>query len=234
LLRLGINSKLSIHPQTGKGRDQFHVTISGKTDLTLFASRIGAVGYRRQAELSRLRERIAATTANTNRDSIPREAWRLIVQPAMQAIGLSTRALTAANGTAYNGAALFNSGISRTRAERIAMTVESSALLDLAQSDVFWDSIVSIQPDGVEETFDLTVPGPHNFIASDIFVHNSIEQDADVVMFIYREAYYNKQTDRENITDILIKKHRNGPIGDVELYFHPEQRRFTNLDRFHG
>jgi replicative DNA helicase len=53
-------------------------------------------------------------------------------------------------------------------------------------------------------------------------------------MFIYREAYYNKQTDRENITDILIKKHRNGPVGDVELYFHPEQRRFTNLDRFHA
>jgi replicative DNA helicase len=69
---------------------------------------------------------------------------------------------------------------------------------------------------------------------SDLRDSGSIEQDADVVMFIYREAYYNKQTDRENITDILIKKHRNGPVGDVELYFHPEQRRFTNLDRFHG
>ncbi|MDF2460858.1 MAG: dnaC1 [Candidatus Saccharibacteria bacterium] len=69
---------------------------------------------------------------------------------------------------------------------------------------------------------------------ADLRDSGSIEQDADVVMFIYREAYYNKQTDRENITDILIKKHRNGPIGDVELYFHPEQRRFSNLDRFHG
>jgi replicative DNA helicase len=69
---------------------------------------------------------------------------------------------------------------------------------------------------------------------ADLRDSGSIEQDADVVMFIYREAYYNKQTDRENITDILIKKHRNGPTGDVELYFHPEQRRFTNLDRFRG
>jgi replicative DNA helicase len=69
---------------------------------------------------------------------------------------------------------------------------------------------------------------------ADLRDSGSIEQDADVVMFIYREAYYNKQTDRENITDILIKKHRNGPVGDVELYFHPEQRRFTNLDRFRG
>lgn len=69
---------------------------------------------------------------------------------------------------------------------------------------------------------------------SDLRDSGSIEQDADVVMFIYRESYYNKQTDRENITDILIKKHRNGPIGDVELYFHPDQRRFTNLDRLHS
>jgi replicative DNA helicase len=69
---------------------------------------------------------------------------------------------------------------------------------------------------------------------ADLRDSGSIEQDADVVMFIYRESYYNKQTERENITDILIKKHRNGPVGDIELYFHPEQRRFTNLDRFHG
>ncbi len=69
---------------------------------------------------------------------------------------------------------------------------------------------------------------------SDLRDSGSIEQDADVVMFIYREAYYNKQTDRDNITDIIVRKHRNGPVGDVELYFHPEQRRFTNLDRFHG
>lgn len=69
---------------------------------------------------------------------------------------------------------------------------------------------------------------------ADLRDSGSIEQDADVVMFIYREAYYNKQSERENITDILIKKHRNGPIGDVELYFHPEQRRFTDVDRYHG
>ncbi len=69
---------------------------------------------------------------------------------------------------------------------------------------------------------------------ADLRDSGSIEQDADVVMFIYREFYYNKQTDREHITDILIRKHRNGPVGDIELYFHPEQRRFTDLERFQG
>jgi replicative DNA helicase len=67
---------------------------------------------------------------------------------------------------------------------------------------------------------------------ADLRDSGSIEQDADVVMFIYREAYYNKETERENITDIMIKKHRNGPIADIELYFHPDQRRFTDVDRF--
>ena len=68
---------------------------------------------------------------------------------------------------------------------------------------------------------------------SDLRDSGSIEQDADVVMFLYREDYYNKETDRSNVTDVLVKKHRNGPIGDVELYFSPEQRRFTNLDKLH-
>jgi len=66
---------------------------------------------------------------------------------------------------------------------------------------------------------------------ADLRESGSIEQDADVVMFIYREDYYDKDTERKNITDILIKKHRNGPIGQVELYFIPEQMRFTNLEK---
>ncbi len=70
---------------------------------------------------------------------------------------------------------------------------------------------------------------------SDLRDSGSIEQDADVVMFLYRDEYYNpRDTDRPNIADVLIKKHRNGATGDVELYFHPEQRRFTDIDRFHG
>ena len=68
---------------------------------------------------------------------------------------------------------------------------------------------------------------------SDLRESGSIEQDADIVMFIYREAYYNPETERENITDLIIAKHRNGPTGRVELYFHPERLRFMSLDRKH-
>ena len=68
---------------------------------------------------------------------------------------------------------------------------------------------------------------------SDLRESGSIEQDADIVMFIYREAYYNPETERENITDLIIAKHRNGPTGKVELYFHPERLRFMSLDHKH-
>lgn len=69
---------------------------------------------------------------------------------------------------------------------------------------------------------------------ADLRESGSIEQDADVVAFIYREEYYNPETDRKNITDILIKKHRNGPTGGVELYFDREKQRFRSVDTRHS
>ena len=66
---------------------------------------------------------------------------------------------------------------------------------------------------------------------SDLRESGSIEQDADIVAFIYREGYYNPDTDRQNITDLIIAKHRNGPTDTIELYFHPERLRFMSLDK---
>lgn len=68
---------------------------------------------------------------------------------------------------------------------------------------------------------------------SDLRESGSIEQDADVVMFIYREDYYEKDTEKKNIADILIKKHRNGPTGEVELFFQPEQTLFRSINKQH-
>jgi replicative DNA helicase len=65
---------------------------------------------------------------------------------------------------------------------------------------------------------------------ADLRESGSIEQDADVVAFIYREEYYNPETERKGITDLLIKKHRNGPTGGVELFFDKEKQRFRSLD----
>lgn len=69
---------------------------------------------------------------------------------------------------------------------------------------------------------------------ADLRESGSIEQDADVVAFIYREEYYNPETDRKNVTDLMIKKHRNGPTGNVELYFDREKQKFRSLDTRHS
>ncbi|NCU30553.1 replicative DNA helicase [Candidatus Saccharibacteria bacterium] len=66
---------------------------------------------------------------------------------------------------------------------------------------------------------------------ADLRESGSIEQDADIVMFIYREDYYNPETDRQHITDLIIAKHRNGPTGRIELYFHPERLKFMSLEK---
>lgn len=68
---------------------------------------------------------------------------------------------------------------------------------------------------------------------SDLRDSGSIEQDADVVMFIHREDKINKESDRPNIAEILVEKHRNGPVGMAELYFDSKHVRFLNLDTHH-
>jgi replicative DNA helicase len=69
---------------------------------------------------------------------------------------------------------------------------------------------------------------------ADLRESGSIEQDADIVGFLYREEYYNPDTDRKNITDILIKKHRNGPVKNIEVYFDRDKQKFRDLDTKHN
>lgn len=65
---------------------------------------------------------------------------------------------------------------------------------------------------------------------SDLRESGSIEQDADIVMFIYRDDYYDPESEKKNIAEVLIRKHRNGPIGSIELYFIPNQTKFRSIE----
>jgi replicative DNA helicase len=71
-------------------------------------------------------------------------------------------------------------------------------------------------------------------IMSDLFESGSIEADADVVSFIYRDEYYNPESDKKGIAEIIIAKHRNGPVGTVELGYLKEFTKFVNLDKAHN
>jgi replicative DNA helicase len=97
--------------------------------------------------------------------------------------------------------------------------VKSETITRLAESHVYWDAIASIVPDGEAEVFDLTVDHYHNFVSGSIVVHNSLEQDADIVMFLYRDVVYNDATEFPNQADVIVAKHRNGATGTISLYF---------------
>ena len=71
----------------------------------------------------------------------------------------------------------------------------------------------------------------HRPMLSDLRESGAIEQDADVVMFLYRDDYYNKDTDKKNISEVIIAKQRNGPIGTVELVWLPNYTKFANKEK---
>jgi replicative DNA helicase len=146
----------------------------------------------------------------------------------MQALGMPTRKMQSSLEMQYNGTGLYKQNVSRERAGRVASIVQSQELAILAESDIYWDSIVSIEADGEETVYDLTAPEHSNFIANNIVAHNSLEQDSDIVMFIYRPDQYEKDTDKQNIAEIIIAKHRNGPVGSVELIFRSALAKFEN------
>jgi replicative DNA helicase len=90
--------------------------------------------------------------------------------------------------------------------------------------------VVSISPDGEEDVFDLTVPGPASWLADGVVSHNSgaIEQEADMILLIYREEVYDRNTTRKGIAEIDLVKHRNGEIGTFLLTFQGQYTRFAN------
>jgi replicative DNA helicase len=232
LLRLGINATLARRGQAKKGRDQYHVIVSGKADVDRFFAAVGGLGQSKAAHQQAIASHMADRVANTNRDVVPRDVWRLVVVPAMRETGLTTRAMQAAIGMSYCGSTLYKSNLSRERSARVAEVVRSPELTLLAESDVYWDEVVTIEADGEEEVYDLTVEGLHNFVAGDIVVHNSIEQDADIVMFIYREDKYEEDTEKKGIAEIIVAKHRNGPVGSINLRFFDRTARFADLELY--
>jgi len=107
---------------------------------------------------------------------------------------------------------------------------EHKALPYQFDSDLYWDRIVAVEPVGEQEVYDLTVPGPASWLADGIVSHNSgaIEQDADLIIFIYRDEVYHEDSQEKGIAEIIIGKHRNGPTGIIKLTFLGQYTRFEN------
>jgi len=227
LLRLGIVARIrTVH--SGDNRPLYYVDVSGAEAQRIFIERIGGFGPR-AAPARALAARLQAIQANTNVDTLPIEVFAA-VRAEMRAQGISQRAMASMRGTSYGGASHFRFAPSRTQLGSYAQALHSPELEKWASSDLFWDRVLAITEGCEEDVFDLTVPGYANWLADGIVTHNSgaIEQDADIILLIYREEVYDRNTTKKGVAEIDLVKHRNGEIGSFLLTFQGQYTRFAN------
>jgi replicative DNA helicase len=153
---------------------------------------------------------------------------------AREALWSARPAMAEMRETSYGGNAHFSFAPSRTVVSGYAAILENDDLRRWAESDLFWDRVVEVRLEGVEEVFDLTVPGPSSWLADGIVSHNSgaIEQDSDLILFVYREEMYAKEKtpqEAKGVAEIIIGKNRSGPMRDVKLAFLSQFTRFEDL-----
>ncbi len=227
LLTLGIQSTVSTVRSNRGYRNMYHVHIQGSNNQKQFLEKVGSAGKRGEI-IPQLLEQIKQIDPHPNYDVIPKEAWQTVVKKAKEDVNLGWREVCEGLNTSYCGSTLFKAGISRSRMHTLLKVLPSKELEALATSDIYWDEILSITKLSVEDVYDATVENVHNFVANDIVVHNSIEQDSDLVMFLLRREYYD-QYDKPGTAELIVAKNRHGAIGNINFAFRKEIAQFANL-----
>jgi replicative DNA helicase len=209
------------------GRPMWTVDVRGAEDQRRFLERVGIHGARAAGVVRALRQLDHVTRAGRF-DTIPPAVWSR-VRAAMEQKELSASQLHAAVGTKSSGDFTPSISPSRSRLGKIAHALQDAELEMLATNDVFWDTILSTESLGQQPVYDATVRQTHNFIANGINLHNSIEQDADVVILLHREDLYERESPRAGEADLIVAKHRNGPTTTVTVAFQGHYSRFVDM-----
>jgi replicative DNA helicase len=226
LSRLKIQAR--IRPVRSRhGRPGWSLDIVGSDNMRRFISDVGIFGAR-SPRVAQVAAALEGATRSSDMDALPRDVLvqlrRVQEDAGMSAAELSRRA-------EMPGHTLYRSPLSRDRLRAICKVLEDDNLKRLANSDVAWDEVVEIQSLGRAQVYDATVDQTRNFVANGIVAENSIEQDADVVMFIYRDDVYHLDSPDRGQAEIIVSKHRNGPTGVTRLAFLEQFTRFANMAR---
>jgi replicative DNA helicase len=174
--------------------------------------------------------RLEDIVRNTNLDTVPKEVWAQ-VKTSLVSRQMTHRQFAAAMGIQFCGSTLWKHAPSRRRLHGAAALLEDREIHALATNDVFWDHIVEITSLGEMDVYDGTVGGTHNFVANGISVHNSLEQDSDVVILLHRPDAFERDDPRGGEADLILAKHRNGPTKTVTVAHQLHLSRFANMAR---
>ena len=226
LLRFGIIARLRAVGNS-YGHPQWTVDVTGIRDQCQFLDEIGVHGEH-GLSASKARRHLETMRAVGRFDTIPSDVWERVSQ-VMGERSMSLSRLRTAVGSRSGGDLNAKMCPSRSRIGRIAKVLEDAELEMLATNDVYWDTVSSIESVGLQPVYDATVLGTHNFIANGINLHNSIEQDADVVILLHREDAYERESPRAGEADLIVAKHRNGPTATVTVAFQGHYSRFVDM-----
>ena len=212
--------------------NSWRLWVHGVDDQRRFLERVTAVGPTAQLAATAL-EALGDVGSNSHVDTIPPSVRHLVVAE-LERLGMTQRQLAEELGEAYCGSYFLGTearprATGRERLGRIAAACDSKELAAIAESDVLWDEVVAVEPLGEQPVFDATVLGTHNFVADGVVVHNSIEQDADVVMFLYRDEVYHPDSPDKDTAEVLVTKHRAGRTGVARLVFLDYCTMFANM-----
>jgi replicative DNA helicase len=225
LMRFNVMTRIT-GLRTGDYPPCYHLSVDGAANQLRFLDDIGVHGAR-SVMAAKARGKLAAIKAGTTLDTVPREVWdrvrRVLVERQM-----SHREFAATAGTQLGGT-LRKSAPGRERLSQVAAILGDADLEMVATNDVYWDRVASVQSTGLRPVYDATVAGAHNFVANGISVHNSIEQDSDVVILLHREDAYERESPRAGEADLIVAKHRNGPTAVVTVAFQGHYSRFVDM-----
>jgi replicative DNA helicase len=225
LLRHNVFSQIKRVRKTGY-RDGWHLYVYGVENQLRFCDEIGVHGLR-GLKASMLAEQLRDVVPNTNLDTIPSQVWDH-VREILRDKKVTHREF-AAMGTRFGGSTTWTHSPSRQRLSKVAAVLDDADLEVLATNDVYWDTIASVEPVGELDVYDATVLGNHNFIADGMALHNSLEQDADMVILLHREDLYERESTRPGEADLIVAKHRNGPTRDITVAFQGHYSRFVDM-----
>lgn len=223
LLRLSVHSVIKRAKTADAG---WLIKVASADNQTVFLTAIGVPGFVQTSAAIAPKPVAKATTV----DAVPSQVADK-VRTLLATKEIAPPDIRSAMGSRFCGSTKSKHSAARSRIARIAAVLDDAGIDMYATNDVRWDHIVEITSLGVQDVYDGTVAETHNFVAQGISTHNSLEQDADMVILLHRPDAFERDDPRGGEADLILGKHRNGPTATITVAHQLHLSRFVDMAR---